>query len=180
SSPNVISVGGTTLFTSGGNWARETVWNEGLDGNGKLWASTGGISQVESLPWWQKSLSVRPKPTGRAVPDISFDAAQGSGALVYNYGEIQQIGGTSLASPIFVGLWARLQTANSNTLGFPAASLYAAVHSTPSLVHDVTSGHNGDQGYGYRAAKGWDYPTGWGSLIMSDLASYVGSHSFGQ
>jgi pseudomonalisin len=180
SSPNVISVGGTTLFTSGGNWARETVWNEGLDGNGKLWASTGGISQVESLPWWQKSLSVRPKPTGRAVPDISFDAAQGSGALVYNYGEIQQIGGTSLASPIFVGLWARLQTANSNTLGFPAASLYAAVHSTPSLVHDVTSGDNGDQGYGYRAAKGWDYPTGWGSLIMSDLASYVGSHSFGQ
>ncbi len=180
SSPNVISVGGTTLFTSGSNWARETVWNEGLDGSGKLWASTGGISQVEPLPSWQNSLPVSPKPTGRAVPDISFDAAQSSGALVYNYGQIQQIGGTSLSSPIFVGLWARLETANSNTLGFPAASIYSAVRSTPSLVHDVTSGNNGSQGHGYKAAKGWDYPTGWGSLIMSKLASYVSGHPFAQ
>ncbi|RDU99050.1 peptidase S53 [Trinickia dinghuensis] len=180
SSPNVISVGGTTLFTSGSDWANETVWNEGLDSNGKLWASTGGISQVEPLPSWQSSLAVSPTPTGRAVPDISFDAAQGSGALVYNYGQIQQIGGTSLASPIFVGLWARLESAHSNALGFPAASIYSGVQSTPSLVHDVTSGNNGYQGYGYNAGKGWDYPTGWGSFVMSNLASYVNGHSFGQ
>ena len=181
SSPNVIAVGGTTLFsTTSGGWANETVWNEGLDGNGKLWASTGGISQVEAVPSWQSSLTVSPKPTGRAVPDISFDAAQSSGALVYNYGQIQQIGGTSLASPIFVGLWARLESAHSNSLGFPASSIYSAVPSTPSLVHDVTSGNNGYQGDGYNAAKGWDYPTGWGSFVMSNLASYVNSHSFGQ
>lgn len=180
SSPNVIAVGGTTLLTSGGKWANETVWNEGLDGNGKLWASTGGISAVEDRPSWQNALSVSPKPTGRAVPDISFDAAQGSGALVYNYGEIQQIGGTSLSSPIFVGLWARLQTVHSNSLGFPASSLYSAVKSTPSLVHDVTSGNNGYNGYGYKAAKGWDYPTGWGSFVMSNLASYLKSHPSGQ
>ena len=180
SSPNVIAVGGTTIYTtSSGAWANETVWNEGLDGNGKLWASTGGISQVEPLPSWQRSLTVSPKPTGRAVPDISFDAAQGSGALVYNYGQLQQIGGTSLSSPIFVGLWARLQSAHSNALGFPASSLYCAAKSTPSLVHDVTSGNNGYQGYGYKASKGWDYPTGWGSFVMSNLASYVGSHPFG-
>lgn len=180
SSPNVIAVGGTTLFTSSGKWARETVWNEGLDGSGKLWASTGGVSVVEPRPSWQSTLSATPKPIGRAVPDISFDAAQGSGALVYSYGEIQQIGGTSLSSPIFVGLWARLQSAHSNTLGFPASSIYSAVKSTPSLVHDVTSGNNGYSGYGYEAAAGWDYPTGWGSFIMSNLASYVNSHPFGQ
>jgi pseudomonalisin len=180
SSPNVIAVGGTTLFTSSGKWARETVWNEGLDGNGKLWASTGGMSVVEPRPSWQSTLTVSPKPSGRAVPDISFDAAQGSGALVYNYGQIQQIGGTSLSSPIFVGLWARLQSAHGNALGFPASSIYSAVKSTPSLVHDVTSGNNGYSGYGYKAATGWDYPTGWGSFIMSNLASYVSSHPFGQ
>lgn len=181
SSSNVIAVGGTTLFTtSSGGWASETVWNEGLDGNGKLWASTGGISQVEAVPSWQSSLAVSPRPTGRAVPDISFDAAQSTGALVYNYGQIQQIGGTSLASPIFVGLWARLESANSNSLGFPASSIYSAVKSTPSLVHDVTSGNNGYQGDGYKAATGWDYPTGWGSFVMSNLASYVSNHSFGQ
>lgn len=179
-SPNVIAVGGTTLFTSNGKWARETVWNEGLDGNGKLWASTGGISAVEPRPAWQSTLSVSPKPSGRAVPDISFDAAQSSGALVYNYGQIQQIGGTSLSSPIFVGLWARLQSGHSNSLGFPASHLYCAVKSTPSLVHDITSGNNGYGGHGYHATTGWDYPTGWGSFIMSNLASYVSNHPFGQ
>ncbi len=180
SSSNVIAVGGTTLFTSSGKWAKETVWNEGLDGNGKLWASTGGISMVEPVPSWQGTLSVSPKPSGRAVPDISFDAAQGSGALVYNYGQIQQIGGTSLSSPIFVGLWARLQSAHANSLGFPASSIYSAVRSTPSLVHDVTSGNNGYSGYGYKATTSWDYPTGWGSFVMSNLASYVSAHPFGQ
>jgi pseudomonalisin len=135
---------------------------------------------VESLPSWQSSLAVSPAPTGRAVPDISFDAAQGSGALVYDGGQIQQIGGTSLASPIFVGLWARLESAHSNSLGFPASSIYGAMKSTPSLVHDVTSGNNGYQGYGYKAAKGWDYPTGWGSFVMSNLAAYLNSHSFAQ
>ncbi|RKP45191.1 peptidase S53 [Trinickia fusca] len=179
SSPNVISVGGTTIYTnSSGGWASETVWNEGVDGNGKLWASTGGFSVVEPKPSWQNSLKVSPTPTGRAVPDISFDAAQGSGALVYNYGQIQQIGGTSLSSPIFVGFWARLESANSNSLGFPASSIYSAVPATPSLVHDITSGNNGDGGYGYNAGKGWDYPTGFGSLIISNLQSYIKSHSF--
>ncbi|MEA3121753.1 MAG: pseudomonalisin, partial [Paraburkholderia sp.] len=44
SSPNVIAVGGTTLYTRANNaFASETVWNEGLDGGGKLWASTGGF-----------------------------------------------------------------------------------------------------------------------------------------
>jgi pseudomonalisin len=181
SSPNVIAVGGTTLFTNpNGSWANETVWNEGVDSTGKLWASTGGFSAYEPVPAWQKSLKVSPTPGGRAVPDISFDAAQGSGALVYNYGELQQIGGTSLSSPLFVGFWARLESANSNSLGFPAKCLYHAIASTPSLVHDITQGNNGDQGYGYNATKGWDYPTGWGSFDVAKLASYIKSHpSFG-
>ncbi|MGV2290504.1 S53 family peptidase [Trinickia sp. YCB016] len=181
SSPNVISVGGTTLYTTASDgYASETVWNEGLDSNGKLWASTGGFSSYEAAPTWQSSLSVSPAPAGRAVPDISFDAAQSTGALVYNYGQIQQIGGTSLASPIFVGFYARLESANSNSLGFPAASIYSAVKSTPTLVHDVTSGNNGYQGYGYNAGKGWDYPTGWGSFDISKLATYVQGHKFAQ
>ncbi|TKC92504.1 peptidase S53 [Trinickia terrae] len=181
SSPNVIAVGGTTLYTTASDgYASETVWNEGLDQAGKLWASTGGFSSYEASPSWQAALSVSPAPAGRAVPDISFDAAQSTGALVYNYGQLQQIGGTSLASPIFVGFYARLQSANSNALGFPAASIYGAVPSTPSLVHDVTSGNNGYGGYGYNAGKGWDYPTGWGSVDIAKLGAYVQSHKFAQ
>jgi pseudomonalisin len=182
SSPNVIAVGGTTLFTDeNNNYVNETVWNESVDSSGKLWASTGGFSSYEPLPSWQSSLSVSPAPSGRAVPDIAFDAAQGSGALIYSSGQVQQVGGTSLASPIFVGLYARLQSANSNSLGFPAAAIYSAVQSTPSLVHDVVSGNNGYQGYGYNAGPGWDYTTGWGSFDISQLAAYIQSNGgFGQ
>jgi pseudomonalisin len=179
SSPNVVAIGGTTLYTnSSGGWASETVWNEGLDGNGKLWASTGGFSSYESLPSWQSGLKLSPTPAGRAVPDISFDAAQSTGALVYVNGQIEQIGGTSLSSPLFVGFWARIETANGNRIGFPGASLYKSIAATPTLVHDVTSGNNGYGGYGYKATKGWDYPTGWGTVDIAKLASYIKAHTF--
>lgn len=177
SSPNVIAVGGTTLLTSGSKYSNETVWNEGLDQNGKLWASTGGISSFETGGAWQSAQS---QSGSRVLPDISFDAAQATGALVYVNGQVEQIGGTSLSSPIFVGFWARLESANSNSLGFPAANFYSAISSTPSLVHDVVSGNNGYSGYGYKAGKGWDYPTGWGSLDISKLGSYISSKGFGQ
>lgn len=179
SSPNVIAVGGTTLYTnSSGGYANETVWNEGLDQNGKLWASTGGFSAYLQTPSWQHSLNISPAPTGRAVPDVSFDGAQSTGAIIYAAGQSMQVGGTSLSSPLFVGFMARLQSANGNSLGFPASSIYAAAATTPSLVHDVTSGNNGYGRYGYRARRGWDYPTGWGSFDMAKLAKYVKSHSF--
>lgn len=179
SSPHVIAVGGTTLFTGGnGGYASETVWNEGLDQNGKLWASTGGSSAYLPAPSWQRSLAVSPRPTNRAVPDIAFDAAQSTGALIRVGGEVMQVGGTSLSSPLFVGFWARLQSARDNGLGFPASSIYASVGATPSLVHDVTAGNNGYNGNGYVAGSGWDYPTGWGSFDMARLAAYIERHPF--
>lgn len=179
SSPHVIAVGGTTLYTgSDGSYARETVWNEGLDANGKLWASTGGFSAYLPAPTWQRALAVNPAPVGRAVPDVAFDGAQSTGALIRVGDDVIQIGGTSLSSPLFVGFWARLQSAHDNGLGFPAASIYASVAATPSVVHDVTSGNNGYEGYGYVASKGWDYPTGWGSFDMTRLAAYIERHTF--
>jgi pseudomonalisin len=179
SSPNVIAVGGTTLYTGSNNaFASETVWNEGVDGSGKLWASTGGFSSFEPMPVWQRTLKVSPRPAGRAVPDISFDAAQTTGSLIYTSDGIAQVGGTSLSSPLFVGFWARLESAHSNSLGFPASKLYSAVAATPSLVYDVTAGNNGYDGYGYKAGPRWDYPTGWGSLRMASLAAYINRHPF--
>jgi pseudomonalisin len=178
-SPNVIAVGGTTLYTNSKNaFASETVWNEGVDGGGKLWASTGGFSSFEPLPVWQRALKVSPRPAGRAVPDISFDAAQSTGSIIYTADGLAQVGGTSLSSPLFVGFWARLQSAHSNSLGFPASSLYSALAATPSLVYDVTVGNNGYNGYGYKAGPRWDYPTGWGSFRMANLAAYINRHHF--
>ncbi|NIE85442.1 MULTISPECIES: S53 family serine peptidase [unclassified Burkholderia] len=196
SSPYVIAVGGTTLYTSGSTWANETVWNEGLqaigyydnegdyDSTKRLWATGGGYSTVEAAPSWQSS-SVTGTSSGRALPDIAFDAASSTGAILYYNGSTtdgsgnpNQVGGTSLASPIFVGIWARLQSANGNALGFPAASLYQYFPSNASLLHDVTSGNNGSGSYkGFAAATGWDGSTGFGSIDISKLYSFIKSHS---
>ncbi|MGT0248642.1 S53 family peptidase [Burkholderia pyrrocinia] len=173
SSPHVLAIGGTTLYTtSAGAFSNETVWNEGLDGNGKLWATGGGVSTILPAPSWQSGSS-------RQLPDVSFDAAQSTGAYIYNYGQLQQIGGTSLAAPIFTGFWARLLAANGTGLGFPAGNLYRAIPSNRSLVrYDVVSGNNGYQGYGYTAGTGWDLTTGFGSLNIANLNQLIKSGGF--
>ncbi|KWD60400.1 protease pro-enzyme activation domain-containing protein [Burkholderia ubonensis] len=173
SSPHVLAIGGTTLYTtSSGAFSNETVWNEGLDGNGKLWATGGGVSTILPAPSWQSG-------SNRQLPDVSFDAAQSTGAYIYNYGQLQQIGGTSLSAPLFSGFWARILAANGTGLGFPAGNLYNAIPSHPSLVrYDVTSGNNGYQGYGYNAGTGWDYTTGFGSLNIANLNQLIKSGGF--
>ena len=172
-SPHVLAIGGTTLYTtSAGAFSNETVWNEGLDGNGKLWATGGGVSSILPAPSWQSG-------SNRQLPDVSFDAAQGTGAYIYNYGQLQQIGGTSLAAPIFTGFWARLLAANGTGLGFPAGNFYADIPSNPSLVrYDVVSGNNGYQGYGYSAGSGRDLTTGFGSLNIANLNKLIQTGGF--
>jgi pseudomonalisin len=92
---------------------------------------------------------------------------------------LQQIGGTSLSAPLFTGFWARILAANGSNLGFPAQRLYNAIPANASLLqYDVVSGNNGYQGYGYNAAQGWDYPTGWGSLNIGALNQLIQSGGF--
>ena len=182
SSPNVVAVGGTTLSTNGNTtWAGETVWNEGLaavnpsngDNNQRLWATGGGVSLFEGAPAWQTS-ALGSSVTKRQVPDVAFDAASSSGALIVINGQAnQQVGGTSLASPLFVGLWARVESANNNSLGLPTQNMYTYFPKDATPLHDVTSGNNGYNGYGYKAAAGFDNTTGWGSLDVAKFNAYV-------
>lgn len=178
SSPYVIQVGGTQLATSGTAWSGETVWNEGLsaiapsqgDNNQRLWATGGGTSLYETAPTWQSSVSSSGMRVG---PDLAFDAASSSGALIIVNGSTEQVGGTSLASPLFVGAFARIESAAGNAIGFPASKFYAAFPSQPGLLHDVTSGNNGYQNHGYAAASGFDQATGFGSFDIGKLNSYA-------
>lgn len=178
SSPYVIQVGGTQLSTSGTTWSGETVWNEGLsavapsqgDNNQRLWATGGGTSLYETAPSWQSSVS---SSTKRVGPDISFDAASSSGALIIVNGQTEQVGGTSLASPLFVGAFARIESAANNGIGFPASKFYQAFPTQTSLLHDVTSGNNGYQGHGYNATTGFDEATGFGSFDIGKLNTYA-------
>ncbi|AXI04711.1 S53 family peptidase [Aquirhabdus parva] len=189
SSPYVLAIGGTALYTAGtGVYSSETTWNEGLaaasptDSVQRLWATGGGYSTLEAAPTWQTSAITG--STKRAVPDIAFDAASNSGAILYINGSTtftqggstyyNQVGGTSLASPLFVGFYARIQSANNNALGFPAASIYKYFPTNTSFLHDVTTGNNGSGSYpGFTAKAGWDAVTGFGSFDVTKLNTFI-------
>ncbi len=175
-SPYVIAVGGTTVYTtSAGAWSSETVW---ACSSSRTCASAGGtgggISSTESAPSWQISSKVLGTSTKRGVPDIAFDGNPSSGALAIVNGAAQQWGGTSLATPIFVGFWARLQSARSNALVYPATALYKfGPANETTIFHDITSGSNG----GYSAATGWDYTSGFGSLNVGTFSTFITANS---
>ncbi len=147
SSPNVVAVGGTQLNTNtNGSYSSEAAWNKG----------GGGVSKHERIPSWQRAVLSGNK---RGVPDVAFDADPNSGAIIVYMGGSMQVGGTSLAAPLFTGVLARAQSANNNTLGFAAPTIYSIASRSPAPFHDVTSGSNGS----FRAASGWDRVTGFGS-----------------
>ncbi|WP_410210162.1 protease pro-enzyme activation domain-containing protein [Aquirhabdus sp.] len=178
-SPYVVSVGGTELTTVGTDaYSGETTWNEGLSFDdslnaNRIWSTGGGFSAYEPAPSWQpKTLT---GSTFRAIPDVAFDASGTSGAIVYYHGKRYGVGGTSLASPIFVGLWSRIQTVHKNALGFPITSIYKYFPTaTTAGVHDVTVGNNGVTGSpSFSAAKGWDPVTGFGSFNALSLLKFI-------
>ena len=72
SSPNVLSVGATTLSLGGlDSYGSETAWS----------GSGGGYSQYEPEPNFQESV----QQTGmRSTPDVSFDSDPSSGVKVYS------------------------------------------------------------------------------------------------
>ncbi|KWH08047.1 peptidase S53 [Burkholderia territorii] len=186
-SPYVIAVGGTTLFTntSTNTYNSEIVWNDPSWQPGTVWSTGGGYSKYEAAPSWQSSSLTG--STKRALPDVGFDADLRTGAILvvngqtadtlWGSGYLNNEGGTSLAAPIFTGIWARLQSANNNALGFPASSIYKYFPSNAALVHDVTSGNNGSGTYGYKAKAGWDATTGFGSVNISKLNAFIQSTS---
>jgi pseudomonalisin len=171
SSPYVVAVGGTELYTTGGTtFSRETVWNNLSQSEG---ATGGSPSTIEPIPSWQQGVGANRSSSYRGVPDVAFDASPVTGSLVVVDGQTnQQIGGTSLASPLFVGSWARILQANGS-LGFAAPLLYADAAANSSDFRDVTSGNNS----GETAAAGWDYTTGFGSLKVASVSANIASAS---
>jgi pseudomonalisin/xanthomonalisin len=162
----VVSVGGTELYTSGTTWTNETVWNNLSSNEG---ATGGSPSTFEAQPSWQKNVGQNSGSQYRGLPDVAFDASPESGASVIVDGQSQQIGGTSLASPLFVGVWARTLAADPS-LGFAAPLIYSdAASNYASDFHDVTSGNNS----GETAATGWDYCTGFGSINIANFVGHV-------
>ncbi len=158
-SPNVISVGATSLFLSknGKKYNSEAAW-----------ADTGsGCSAYEARPSWQSQLSGC--PNNRTDNDISVDGDPNTGAAIYNSNGCTgdnncwyEEGGTSMSAPIVAALFALAGNVPSNDTQ-PAALLYQNASKTDS--RDVSTGANGTCSFAYlcTALKGYDGPTGLGS-----------------
>jgi hypothetical protein len=176
SSEYVTAVGGTSLYTSPNTtWQSEVVWNDFGAGGG---ATGGSASKFEPIPNWQQRVTGVTNQTYRGVPDVAFEADPASGALVTVDGEAnQQIGGTSLAAPLAVGMWAHVLQADGSSLGFASPVLYKIAQLSQfnyaNAFHDIVIGGNN----GFHAQSGWDYATGWGSVIVNQFASQVAAPS---
>jgi Subtilase family len=163
SSPHVVAVGGTRLDLRNGEWAGESVWNDGgesgghRDGHG---AGGGGCSIEFAAPAWQQSVSDWSAVgcgSRRSVADVSADADPYTGLAVYDSSpECEEqheeegvvhtsywctIGGTSLASPLIASVYALAGGAQG--VEYPARTLYENAASSPSSLHDVIEGSNG-------------------------------------
>lgn len=131
-SPNVISVGGTTLHFSGSTFTSETGWSSG----------GGGCSAYESATSAQLAFGEYAQVGCggmRATPDVALDADPASGVSVYDSVRYQgqqgwfTVGGTSASSP----MWA----ARSAVAG--TAVNAATVYGSAITFRDIMQGNNG-------------------------------------
>ena len=158
-SPSVVAVGGTRLYLSShGQWEEETVWNDGGRCAGKdvgHGAGVGGCSVRFEAPSWQRQLpgwGAVGCGDGRAVADVSADADPYTGVAVYDSsalaGECDEdghwctLGGTSLASPLIAATFAL--EGGAQGVEYPARTLYENAAASPSSLHDVSEGSNGE------------------------------------
>ena len=179
SSQFAVAVGGTVLYTDGGNPAQRSVEY--------AWPFTGGGSTLLiPAPAWQRATHNNAVPcivdsegratnTGqpcRGLPDVtavSGDAVSNGYTVVVD-GRDFPGGGTSLSSPLWMGMWARIQAASTNPRGngFADPALYTIGNDPARFArdfHDITVGANGV----YTATPGWDYVSGFGSPDLTNL-----------
>lgn len=161
-SPNVLAVGGTQLgLSSTSNYSSETGWS----------GSGGGLSAYGGQPGYQGGI-VTQSTTRRAVPDVAYNASNGSAYAIYDsspYGGWSTVGGTSVAAPQWAAL---LAIANQGRALNGLSALDGVKQTLPALYklpvsdfHDVTVGSNG----AYSDSPGYDLVTGRGSPVVNNL-----------
>ncbi len=169
-SPYVLSVGGTTLFTSNspspGTYAGELAWD-----------SSGGLpSPFEAEPSYQLGV----QQTGiRVTPDVAYDADPSTGVAVYDsvpYGRVagwQQFGGTSIGAPQWSALVARVDQGLASqgqgpitgaTQLLPALYKLYASNATGNYFHVITTDDSG-----MVTLTGYNDYTGLGTPVANNL-----------
>ena len=171
-----IAVGGTTLTkdSSARGWT-EAAWSDG----------GSSCNTAIAQPAWQAGGIVPATAcSGRAASDVAALGDPNTGVVIYDNsgiqssdgddnGEIDGIGGTSLASPLTAGIFALTGHGNA-TAQLPYANTAA--------FNDVTTGTNKStcKTAICKAGTGWDGPTGIGTpngKLMEAITGGTGSGS---
>ncbi len=171
-SPDVIGVGGTSLYlNAGGNYQSETAWS----------GSGGGLSSYEREPSFQSQFGIANDSHGyRGAPDVSYNGNPGTGYAVYDsigisgYSGWFQVGGTSAGTPQWAALIAitnsmRVAARKSNLSSTNTVLYSLAKTAMNSDFRAVTQGTNGTCGTMCTASAGYDYVTGLGTPQASAL-----------
>jgi kumamolisin len=148
-SPNVVSVGGTSLSRNPttGNFQGELAWQSG----------GGGPSVYEARPGYQNAISGI-VGAERGTPDVAADADPSTGVWVYAYPYWYIVGGTSVAAPVWAGI------VNAAKKFYYASQYELSAVYTNQGTTDITGGSCGPN-QGYMAKGGWDFCTGLGSPL---------------
>jgi subtilase family serine protease len=188
SDPLVLAAGGTSLHASHktGAYISETAWGLPFGDPGSAFqASGGGFSRIYARPGYQGG--VAHTQATRGVPDVSADASghTGMAIIISENGQpfLRNSGGTSASAPIWAALIALADQYAGRHLGFVNPAIYHIARSARYHLafHDITIGNNTVRFppktiKGYRAARGWDPVTGWGSpnanVLVPLLAHY--------
>jgi pseudomonalisin len=173
--PYTVGVGGTVLYSDGGNPAQRTFEY--------AWTHSGGNpSPFIAAPSYQKGVTnlnrtcVTSSDLCRGVPDVAAISGDviSNGYTIVADGQDSIGGGTSLSSPLWAGMWARVVGASPGRRGYGFANpLIYAIGKNPARYaqsfHDITVGTNGLN----PAQTGWDYVTGFGVPRLSGLLKNV-------
>lgn len=199
SDPNATGVGGTVLYTNGdgtnpvrvdehawdhtGGTASHFIAQPAYQNGITALAGNACVSQPDGTPYAPGTLCRGTSDVSALSGDATIivggigpiegdgydmvDYDPSSNAYSDHFGE----GGTSLSSPLWTGMWARVNAAHANSqhkptpLGTANPTLYR-IGGTPgtNAFFDVTEGANP-----LPATPGWDFPTGLGTPNLSNL-----------
>jgi hypothetical protein len=186
----VVGVGGTVITTDGtdhGQRTDEASWTF-TGGGSSLWVAEPGfqkftpqvnhpcLAQPDGTPYASGT-------TCRGVPDVSALSgnvnltSESNGYFIYWDGEPSAEGGTSLSSPLWTGMWTRIQAASRSGLGFADEALYRAARTGSGKdFFDVTTAETPAGNGAYQPAAGWDYTSGLGTPDIARLMDDIVGH----
>jgi subtilase family serine protease len=184
SDPLVTAVGGDEVFlnNAGHTVAPPIGWNN-LGG-----AGSGGRSELFTAPSYQAGVSAT-VGNHRGIPDISGSGSVDGGSWIYTSFDTSALTGTTRdgwnifdgtggATSEFSAIMAMADQLAGHRLGQVDPALYQLGRDSQhgdrdTGIVDITRGDNSLNGVtGYRAGRGYDLDTGWGTL---DAARFVPS-----